>query len=148
MRCLIRRIADGRLLRIIKGWLTVPVVERAGRRVIRTATARRTKRGTPQGSVISPMLANLYFRRFVLAWRNNGHQDQLDAHVVNYADDFVICCRPGHAETAKTRMEALMTRLGLEVNETKTRLARIPGDNITLLGYALGQFHGKESSGT
>ena len=130
MRCLSRRIADGRLLRIIKGWLTVPVVERAGRRVTRTATARRTKRGTPQGSVISPMLANLYFRRFLLAWRNNGHQDQLDAHVVNYADDFVICCRPGHPETAKTRMEALMTRLGLEVNETKTRLARIP--EITL----------------
>jgi len=89
MRCLIRRIADGRLLRIIKGWLTVPVVERVGRRVIRTATARRTKRGTPQGSVISPMLANLYFRRFLLAWRNHGHQDQLDAHVVNYADDCV-----------------------------------------------------------
>src|SRR6516162_6942021 len=104
----------------------------------RTATARRTKRGTPQGSVISPMLANLYFRRFLLAWRNNGHQDQLDAHVVNYADDFVICCRPGHAETAKTRMEALMTRLGLEVNETKTRLACIPGDKITFLGYTLG----------
>ena len=130
MRCLSRRIADGRLLRIIKGWLTVPVVERIGRRVIRTATARRTKRGTPQGSVISPMLANLYFRRFLLAWRNHGHQEQLDAHVVNYADDFVICCRPGHAETAKTRMEALMTRLGLEVNETKTRLGAYPG--ITL----------------
>ena len=142
MRCLSRRIADGRLLRIIKGWLTVPVVERAGRRVTRTATARRTKRGTPQGSVISPMLANLYFRRFLLAWRNHGHQDQLDAHVVNYADDFVICCRPGNAEMAKTRMTALMTRLGLEVNETKTRLARIPGDNITFLGYTLGQFHG------
>jgi len=90
------------------------------------------------------MLANLYFRRFLLAWRNHGHQDQLDAHVVNYADDFVICCRPGHAETAKTRMEALMTRLGLEVNETKTRLACIPGDNITFLGYTLGQFYGKE----
>ena len=144
MRCLIRRIADGRLLRVIKGWLTVPVVERVGRRVIRTATARSTKRGTPQGSVVSPMLANLYFRRFLLAWRNHGHQDQLNAHVVNYADDFVICCRPGNAEMAKTRMKALMTRLGLEVNETKTRLARIPGDNITFLGYTLGQFYGKE----
>jgi RNA-directed DNA polymerase len=54
MRCLIRRIADGRLLRVIKGWLTVPVVERIGRRVIRTATARKTKRGTPQASVLTP----------------------------------------------------------------------------------------------
>ena len=90
------------------------------------------------------MLANLYFRRFLLAWRNHGHQDQLNAHVVNYADDFVICCRPGNAAMAKTRMTALMTRLGLEVNETKTRLARIPEDNITFLGYTLGQFYGKE----
>ena len=56
----------------------------------------------------------------------------------------VICCRPGNAEMAKTRMNALMTRLGLEVNETKTRLARIPEDNITFLGYTLGQFYGKE----
>jgi group II intron reverse transcriptase/maturase len=144
MRCLIRRIADGRLLRIIKSWLTVSVVERVGRRVIRTATARKTKKGTPQGSVISPTLANLYFRRFLLAWRNHGHQEQLDAHVVNYADDFVICCRPGNADTAKTRMYALITRLGLTVNETKTRLARIPGDKITFLGYTLGQFYGKE----
>jgi RNA-directed DNA polymerase len=143
MRCLIRRIADGRLLRVIKDWLTVPVVERVGRRVIRTAAARKTKRGTPQGSVISPILANLYFRRFLLAWHNHGHQDQLNAHVVNYADDFVICCRPGNADTAKTRMKALMTRLGLEVNETKTRLACIPEDNITFLGYTLGQFYGK-----
>ena len=131
MRCQSRRIADGRLLRVIKGWLIVPVVELVGRRVIRTATARKTKRGTPQGSVVSPMLANLYFRRFLLAWRNHGHQDQLNAHVVNYADDFVICCLPGNAERAKTRMTALMTRLELEVNETKTRLARIPEDNIT-----------------
>ena len=89
MRCLTRRIADGRLLRVIKSWLTATVVERAGRRTIRTAEARKTKRGTPQGSPLSPALANIYFRRFLLAWRNHGHQDQLDAHVVNYADDRV-----------------------------------------------------------
>src|SRR5438132_5490890 len=57
--------------------------------------------------------AGRYFRRSLLAWRTHGHQDQLNAHVVNYADDFVICCRPGNAEMAKTRMTALMTRLGL-----------------------------------
>src|SRR5712671_567047 len=80
---LIRRIVDGRLLRVIMGWLTVPVMERVGRCVIPTATARTTRRGTPQSSVISPMLANLYLPRFLLAWRNHGHQDQLNAHVVN-----------------------------------------------------------------
>ena len=120
------------------------MVERAGRRTIRTAEARKTKRGTPQGSPLSPALANIYFRRFLLAWRDHGHQDQLDAHVVNYADDLVICCRPGQAETAMARMRTLMTRLGLEVNETKTRVARLPEDDFTFLGYTIGRFYGKD----
>jgi group II intron reverse transcriptase/maturase len=144
MRCLIRRIADRQLLHVIKSWLTATVIERVGRRAIRTAEARKTKRGTPQGSPLSPALANLYFRRFVLAWRDHGHQDQLNAYVVNYADDFVICCRPGNAEEAMTRMQTLMTRLGLEVNETKTRIARLPEDDFTFLGYTIGRFFGKD----
>jgi len=82
VRSLCRRIADGRMLHVIKGWLTAPVVEVIDGRPVQTTEARRTKRGTPQGGVISPLLANLYFRRFLLAWHNHGHRDQLDAHVV------------------------------------------------------------------
>jgi group II intron reverse transcriptase/maturase len=144
MRCLTRRICDGRLLSTIKSWLRAPVIERNGRHMIRTAEARRLKKGTPQGSPLSPLLANIYFRRFLLAWRQHGHMGQLDAYVVNYADDFVICCRPGNAEAAMTRMKALMTKLGLEVNETKTRIARLPEDHFTFLGYTLGRYYGKD----
>ena len=143
MRSLSRRIADGRMLHVIKGWLTAPVVEVIDGRPVQTTEARRMKRGTPQGGVISPLLANCYFRRFLLAWHNHGHRDQLDAHVVNYADDFVICCRPGNAEAAMTRMVKLMTRLGLEVNATKTRIARLPEGQFDFLGYTVGRFHGK-----
>src|SRR5277367_4053176 len=143
VRSLSRRISDGRMLHIIKGWLTAPVVEVIEGRRVQTTEARRTKRGTPQGGVISPLLANLYFRRFLLAWHNHGHRDQLDAHVVNYADDFVICCRPGNAPAAMTRMAALMTRLGLEVNAKKTRIARLPEESFDFLGYTVGRFHGK-----
>jgi RNA-directed DNA polymerase len=143
LRSLRRRIADGKLLHIIKSWLTVPVVEYVDGRAMQTTEARRKKRGTPQGGVISPMLANCYFRRFLLAWQQHGHQDQLQAHVVNYADDFVICCRPGNAQIALTRMKALMTRLGLEVNETKTRVARLPEESFNFLGYTFGRFYGK-----
>jgi retron-type reverse transcriptase len=89
MRSLSRRIADGHLLHVIKGWLTAPVAEVIDGRTVQTAEARRTKRGTPQGGVISPLLANCYFRRFLLAWHQHGHRDQLNAHVVNYADDCV-----------------------------------------------------------
>lgn len=144
MRCLSRRIADGHLLRTIKGWLTAPVVEVIDGRAVQTTEARRTKRGVPQGGVISPLAANLYFRRFLLAWHGHGHRDQLDAHVVNYADDFVICCRPGKAEAALTRTQALMTRLGLEVNTTKTRIARLPEEAFDFLGYTVGRFYGKD----
>lgn len=144
MRSLSRRISDKRLLHGIKSWLTAPVVENIEGRPVRTAEARRKKRGTPQGGVISPLLANCYFRRFLLAWRDHGHQDQLDAHVVNYADDFVICCRPGNAAAAMTRMSALMTRLGLEVNTVKTRIARLPEQSFDFLGYTVGRFFGKD----
>ena len=144
MRSMCRRISDGRMLHNIKGWLTAPVVEVIEGRPVQTTEALRTKRGTPQGGVISPLLANCYFRRFLLAWHNHGHRDQLDAHVVNYADDFVICCRPGNAEAAMTRMTALMTRLGLEVNASKTRIARLPEESFDFLGYTVGRFHGKD----
>ena len=144
MRSLSRRISDGRMLHIIKGWMTAPVVEVIGGRPVQTTEARRTKRGTPQGGVISPLLANLYFRRFLLAWHSHGHRDQLDAHVVNYADDFVICCQPGNAEAAMARMTALMTRLGLAVNATKTRIARLPEESFDFLGYTVGRFYGKD----
>jgi len=144
MRCLSRRIVDGRILHVIKSWLTAPVVEIIDGRPVQTAETRRTKRGTPQGGVISPLLANCYFRRFLLAWHGHGHQDHLDAYVVNYADDFVICCRPGNAATALARMSALMTRLGLEVNTAKTRIARLPEESFDFLGYTVGRFFGKD----
>ena len=143
LRCLSRRIVDGRMLRVIKSWLTAPVVENIDGRTTQTAEARRRKRGTPQGGVISPLLANCYFRRFLLAWHGHGHQNELDAYVVNYADDLVICCRPGNAAAALARMSVLMTRLGLEVNTAKTRIARLPEESFDFLGYTVGRFFGK-----
>lgn len=104
MRCVARRVADGQVLSLIKAWLRCPVTERKGRVQVRTTEARDKSRGTPQGGVVSPMLANLYFRRFVLAWHQFGYARDLDAHIVNYADDLVICGRPGSGPTAMTRM--------------------------------------------
>ena len=120
MRCVSRRVADGTLLSVIKNWLTAPVVERDQRTIRCTTEAKDRNRGTPQGSPVSPLLANLYFRRFLLAWERFGHRKRLDAYVINYADDLVICCRPGNGSVALTTMRQLMTRLGLTVNEAKT----------------------------
>lgn len=143
MRCLSRRIADGSVLSVVSRWLRAPVVERHGRSERRTTVAADTNRGTPQGGVASPLLANLYFRRFVLAWKQFGHEQRLQARVVNYADDLVICCRPGSGPEAMATFRNLITRLGLTVNEQKTRLATLPEESIDFLGYTIGQFHGR-----
>ena len=72
-------------------------------------------------------------RRFVLGWKKLGHEKRLEAHVVNYADDLVICCR-GYAEEALARMRDIMTRLKLTVNETKTRVCKLPGEKFDFFG--------------
>jgi RNA-directed DNA polymerase len=90
------------------------------------------------------LLANLYFRRFVLAWRKSQEARVTNGAIVNYADDLVICCRPGTGEVAMAKMRQFMTRLGLEVNERKTRLARLPEERFDFLGYTVGRFHGKD----
>ena len=77
-------------------------------------------------------------RRFVKGWKTGGHEQRLDARIVNYADDFVICCR-GTADEAMTVMRGMMSKLKLTVNETKTRLCRLPEETFDFLGYTLGR---------
>ena len=106
MKSLSRRISDRHLLRLIKMWLEAPVEETDERgRTHRTTRNKDEGRGSPQGSPLSPLLANIYMRRFIVGWKILGHEQRLDAHIVNYADDFVICCR-GTADEAMTAMRA------------------------------------------
>jgi RNA-directed DNA polymerase len=120
-------------------WLVAPVEEtdERGRRR-RTTRNRDEGRGSPQGSPLSPLLANVYMRRFIVGWKILGHEQRLDAHIVNYADDFVICCR-GTADEAMTTMRTMMSKLRLTVNETKTRLCRVPEETFDFLGYTIGR---------
>jgi len=137
MKSVARRISDRHLLRLIKMWLVAPVEELDGKgRVQRTTRAKDTKRGTPQGAPLSPLLANLYMRRFVVAWKQR-FEVLLDAHIVNYADDFVICCRRTGRQ-AYAAMTQLIGRLKLTVNETKTQLRHVPAESVDFLGYTLG----------
>jgi group II intron reverse transcriptase/maturase len=140
MQSVARRVSDGAVLALIKAWLMMPVEEeddgRGGGR--RTTRAKDTARGTPQGAPISPLLANLYMRRFILAWKRQGWEQKLQARIVNYADDFVILCRHKAGE-ARERMERIMGRLKLTVNPQKTRVCRVPGESFDFLGYTLGR---------
>ena len=133
-----RRVV-GALLHLIKMWLEAPVEETDERGNKRRSTRNRDEgRGTPQGSPISPLLSNLYMRRFVLGWKKLGHESRLQAHIVNYADDLVICCR-GRAEEALATMRDMMTRLKLTVNEKKTRVCKLPEEEFDFLGYTFGR---------
>ena len=139
MTTVARRISDRHLLGLVKRWLEAPVEEHDERGCkVRTTRNKDQGRGTPQGAPLSPLLANLYMRRFVLGWKRLGHEQRLDAHIVNYADDFVICCR-GTAAEAMTVMRGMMQKLKLMVNETKTRLCRVPDESFNFLGYTLGR---------
>ncbi len=148
MKSVARRISDGALLALIKGWLEMPIEEedeKGGQR--RTNEARDRGRGTPQGAPISPLLSNLYMRRFVLGWKQLGYEQRLRARVVVYADDFVILCR-GSAVQAQAQMQKIMAALRLTVNEQKTRIARVPEESFDFLGYTLGRCYSTKTGRT
>jgi group II intron reverse transcriptase/maturase len=140
MRSLARRIVDRRVLHLIKMWLECAVEETDDRgRKTRTTEAKDSGRGIPQGSPLSPLLANLYMRRFVLGWKKLGLEKRLGSRIVTYADDLVILCRKGKAEEALQRLREIMGKLKLTVNEEKTRICTVPEGEFDFLGFTFGR---------
>ncbi len=137
MRSVARRIVDRHVLRLLKQWLRAPIEERDGDGGRRMTGGGKQTRGTPQGGVISPLLANLYMNRFLKHWRQRDCSNTYQAHVVSYADDFVILSR-GHAAGALEWAKTTLTRLGLVLNEAKTTLKDARRERFTFLGYAFG----------
>ena len=141
MQSVARRVSDKAVLHLVKQWLVAAVEETDERgHVQRTTRNKDTHRGTPQGSPISPLLANLYMRRFVLGWKTLGHEQRFQARIVNYADDFVILCR-SRADEAAAAMRGMMQQLKLTVNEAKTHVCRLPTESFDFLGYTFGRMH-------
>ena len=143
MKCVSRRVSDGQVLGLVKRWLSVPVVERKSNGHSQTTNeARRRRRGTCQGGPLSPLLGNLYFRRFLLGWNKLRPRELQRARVVSYADDLVVCCPAGRGELARDVMTTLMSKIGLTVNEEKTRQVAFPAGEFDFLGYHFGYMYG------
>ena len=140
MQSVARRIVDRTVLRLIKMWLKTPVEERDDNGKRRMSGGKRSTCGTPQGGVVSPTLANVYMNRFLKYWRRSGRDSAHQAHVVSYADDFVILSR-GHAEEALAWTRRVMARLGLTLNEDKTSIRKARQERFDFLGYVFGPHH-------
>jgi RNA-directed DNA polymerase len=137
MQSVARRIVDRQVLRLIKLWLKAPVEERDGDGTGRMSGGKDNTCGTPQGGVISPLLANLYMNRFLKHWRRTGKGETFRACIVSYADDFVILSR-GHAGEALAWTKVVMTKLGLTLNQAKTSLRDARQERFDFLGYTFG----------
>lgn len=133
-----RRVADGKILHLLKLWLKSPVEERDERGNRRMIGGKKSKQGTPQGGVISPLLANVYINRLLRHWRKTGASERL-GQIVSYADDFVILCRSRRqAEESLALVSHWLEKLGLKIHPTKTRLCDAQEEPFDFLGYTFG----------
>jgi RNA-directed DNA polymerase len=137
LKSVARRIVDRDVLHLIKMWLKVPVEEREADGKRRMTGGRSSRRGTPQGGIVSPLLANLYMNRFLKHWRITGKSKAFRAQVVTYADDFVILSR-GYAAEALDWTRSVITRMGLTLNEAKTSIKAAREERFSFLGYTFG----------
>jgi RNA-directed DNA polymerase len=138
MQCVARRIVDKHVLHLIQMWLKVPVEEwneKTGKK--RLTGGKDNDLGTPQGSVVSPLLANLYMNRMLKGWKQTKRGEQFQARIVSYADDFVILSC-GKADEALSWARGTLRRMGLTLNEKKTSIRNARQERFDFLGYTFG----------
>lgn len=140
------RICDGEILHLIKMWLTAPIME-----VDKDGTKRNVgggkgnRKGTPQGGVISPLLANIYLHILDRIWERRQLQQRLGARIVRYADDIVLLCRRTKSGRAMEVLRQILDRLGLTLNEAKTKTVNAFNESFDFLGFTIRMGKGRKS---
>jgi group II intron reverse transcriptase/maturase len=137
MATVAERISDGAILHLIKMWLTAPVIEEGRDGTKRTISGGKgNRKGTPQGGVISPLLANLYLNLMDRIWKRHNLKRKLGAHLVRYADDFVILCRQGTDRPMEV-IQKILKHLGLTLNAAKTHIVDVTQGSFDFPGFEI-----------
>jgi group II intron reverse transcriptase/maturase len=136
-----KRIVDKQILKLIKMWLKAPIVEE---REDGKKEYKRNDKGTPQGGVISPLLANIYLNVLDTLWAVKKVQERMGARLVRYADDSVILCR-GNTDRILNGVKQVLEDLGLSLNEEKTRIVDARQESFNFLGFSIGMKRGKRT---
>ena len=139
------RIADGGILHLIKQWLKAPVVEKGKGGKDRSSGGKGNRRGTPQGGVISPLLANLYLHLIDRTWKRRGLEEKYASRLVRYADDMVLLCAKD-TERPLSKLKQLLEHLDLQLNETKTTIVNAREESFNFLGFEI-RIHRSPQSG-
>ncbi|MEI7639554.1 MAG: group II intron reverse transcriptase/maturase, partial [Syntrophus sp. (in: bacteria)] len=138
MQLVAKRIVDKQILKLIKMWLKAPIVEE---REDGKKEYKGNDKGTPQGGVISPLLANIYLNVLDTLWAVKKVQERLGARLVRYADDSVVLCR-GNTDRILTGIKRVLDDLGLTLNEEKTRIVDARQESFDFLGFSIGMKRG------
>ena len=134
MAVIAERIVDGPVLGLVRQWLKAPVIEEDTRGKRRPTGGKGNRRGTPQGGVASPLLANLYLHLLDRIWVRHDLERRLGARLVRYADDAVILCRHG-TEKPMAVFTTVLEKLDLTLNTRKTRVVDARADGFDFLGF-------------
>jgi group II intron reverse transcriptase/maturase len=134
LKLVARRVVDRGILNLIRQWLGAPVIEPDDPK---GSGGRRNDKGTPQGGVISPLLANVYHACIPHLWERRGHARNLGGKIVSYADDFVILLRRGRGAAALGALRSICERLSLQLSEEKTRVVNAVEESFRFLGFEI-----------
>lgn len=138
MQLVAKRIVDKNILRLIKMWLKAPVVEE---REDGKKQYKGNDKGTPQGGIVSPLLANIYLNVLDTMWKIEKVQERLGARLVRYADDCVALCK-GNADQILKGMKAVLSSLGLTLNEEKTRVVDAQRESFNFMSFTIAMREG------